>query len=270
VPTAEEQEAVLSCRTQLLHADTGASHMHGQLHAAVSTAAAVVLAWVCVQHAGLRDDPLPATGSFALRLVKNVRCCPVLVVKANSKGPYIRATSAALGESQHLCRSIARRLPTAAARQHCVMGTAAATSTARSCVLIMMAGCVTNQLSSVPPCVSTLLLLLHVLPPKGLKVMVECRSTSRHMLTWLMDQMDAEKDSIFLAVTKAQDEGTDRVSETVGHCCRTRRTLGGCMWSARAAGGLGTDSQQLCWLLGTAAAAAPCWGDSCCCCCCAP
>jgi hypothetical protein len=48
--------------------------------------------------AGTRGDPLPASGSFALRLVKSVRCCPVLVVKANSKGPYIRATSAALGE----------------------------------------------------------------------------------------------------------------------------------------------------------------------------
>jgi hypothetical protein len=38
--------------------------------------------------------------------------------------------------------------------------------------------------------------------------MVECRSNSRHMLTWLMDQMDAEKDSIFLAVTKAHEQGT--------------------------------------------------------------
>jgi hypothetical protein len=48
----------------------------------------------------------------------------------------------------------------------------------------------------------------------GLKVMVECRSNSRHMLTWLMDQMEPEKDSIYLAVTKAQDEGTGRVRET--------------------------------------------------------
>ena len=47
--------------------------------------------------AGTRGDPLPASGSFALRVVKSVRCCPVLVVKANSKGPYVRATSAALG-----------------------------------------------------------------------------------------------------------------------------------------------------------------------------
>lgn len=46
---------------------------------------------------GTRGDPLPAAGSFALRLVRNVRSCPVLVVKANSKGPYVRATSAALG-----------------------------------------------------------------------------------------------------------------------------------------------------------------------------
>jgi hypothetical protein len=48
-------------------------------------------------YAGTRGDPLPASGSFALRLVKTVRYCPVLVVKANSKGPYVRATSAALG-----------------------------------------------------------------------------------------------------------------------------------------------------------------------------
>lgn len=51
-------------------------------------------------------------------------------------------------------------------------------------------------------------------PAAGLKVMVECRSNSRHMLTWLMDQLDAEKDSIFLAVTKAHDQGTGNVSET--------------------------------------------------------
>jgi hypothetical protein len=49
----------------------------------------------------------------------------------------------------------------------------------------------------------------------GLKVMVECCSTGRHMLTWLMDQMDAEKDSIFLAVTKALDQGTGNVSLSI-------------------------------------------------------
>ena len=54
--------------------------------------------YATVVPAGSRGDPLPASGSFALRLVKSVRCCPVLVVKANSKGPYVRATSAALGE----------------------------------------------------------------------------------------------------------------------------------------------------------------------------
>lgn len=48
----------------------------------------------------------------------------------------------------------------------------------------------------------------------GLKVMVECRSNSRHMLTWLMDQMEPDKDSIYLAVTKAQDDGTGRVRQT--------------------------------------------------------
>lgn len=41
--------------------------------------------------------------------------------------------------------------------------------------------------------------------------MVECRSNSRHMLAWLMDQLDADKDSIFLAVTKAHDQGTGMV-----------------------------------------------------------
>jgi hypothetical protein len=45
--------------------------------------------------------------------------------------------------------------------------------------------------------------------------MVECRSNSRHMLNWLMDQMEPEKDSIYLAVTKAQDEGTGRVRDTM-------------------------------------------------------
>jgi nucleotide-binding universal stress UspA family protein len=49
-------------------------------------------------HTGTRADPLPAAGSFALRLVKLVRCCPVLVVKANSRGPYVRSDSSALGE----------------------------------------------------------------------------------------------------------------------------------------------------------------------------
>lgn len=53
--------------------------------------------------------------------------------------------------------------------------------------------------------------LLQLLWCAGLKVMVECRSNSRHMLTWLMDQMDAEKDSIFLAVTKAHEQGTGMV-----------------------------------------------------------
>jgi hypothetical protein len=41
--------------------------------------------------------------------------------------------------------------------------------------------------------------------------MVDCRSNSRHMLGWLMDQMAADKDSLFLAVTRAHDQGTGRV-----------------------------------------------------------
>lgn len=73
-------------------------------------------------------------------------------------------------------------------------------------------------------------MLLLVRVPSGLKVMVECRSTSRHMLTWLMDQMDAEKDSIFLAVTKAQDEGTGRVRQAAC-ACRSRRLGVGCKGS---------------------------------------
>lgn len=63
--------------------------------------------------AGTRGDPLPASGSFALRLVKNVRDCPVLVVKANSKGPYVRATSAALG-AQHVLSGVLSLTPTRA------------------------------------------------------------------------------------------------------------------------------------------------------------
>lgn len=59
--------------------------------------------------------------------------------------------------------------------------------------------------------VNTVDVLLPLLVCAGLKVMVECRSNSRHMLTWLMDQMDAEKDSIFLAVTKAHEQGTGMV-----------------------------------------------------------
>jgi len=39
---------------------------------------------------GDRVSPLPASGSFALRLVKAVTACPVLVVKVNSKGPHLR------------------------------------------------------------------------------------------------------------------------------------------------------------------------------------
>ncbi|WIA17780.1 hypothetical protein OEZ85_009293 [Tetradesmus obliquus] len=47
--------------------------------------------------AGTRDDPLPATGSFAKKLVKALQCCPVLVVKANSRGPYLRSDNGAMG-----------------------------------------------------------------------------------------------------------------------------------------------------------------------------
>ncbi len=47
---------------------------------------------------GDRDHPAPAAGSFALRIVKAITCCPVLVVKVNSKGPYLRSDSTAMGE----------------------------------------------------------------------------------------------------------------------------------------------------------------------------
>eukprot|EP00775_Hariotina_reticulata_P008512 gene8512-8694_t len=93
---------------------------------------------------GTREDPLPAAGSFALRLVKAIRCCPVLVVKANTKGPYLRSDNAAM----------------------------------------------------------------------GLKVMVDCLGNSRHMLQWLMDQLDCHKDGIFLSVSKALDQGTGHVKTT--------------------------------------------------------
>lgn len=42
--------------------------------------------------------------------------------------------------------------------------------------------------------------------------MVDCQANSRHMLGWLIEQMDAEKDAIFLAAAKAHDPGTGAVS----------------------------------------------------------
>jgi hypothetical protein len=33
-----------------------------------------------------------------MKLVKSVRSCPVLVVKANSRGPYLRSDNGAMGE----------------------------------------------------------------------------------------------------------------------------------------------------------------------------
>jgi hypothetical protein len=33
-----------------------------------------------------------------MKLVKSVRSCPVLVVKANSRGPYLRSNNGAMGE----------------------------------------------------------------------------------------------------------------------------------------------------------------------------
>lgn len=45
----------------------------------------------------------------------------------------------------------------------------------------------------------------------GLKVMVDCLGNSRHMLQWLMDQLDCHKDGIFLSVSKALDQGTGHV-----------------------------------------------------------
>jgi hypothetical protein len=38
-----------------------------------------------------------------MKLVKSVRSCPVLVVKANSRGPYLRSDNGAMGE-QLLCK----------------------------------------------------------------------------------------------------------------------------------------------------------------------
>jgi len=70
---------------------------------------------------GTRGDPLPASGSFALRVVKNVRCCPVLVVKANSKGPYVRSTSAALGESRRDGAQLSTLLQDSAVTARCML-----------------------------------------------------------------------------------------------------------------------------------------------------
>jgi hypothetical protein len=44
--------------------------------------------------------------------------------------------------------------------------------------------------------------------------MIECQSTSRHLIKWLMDKMDVHKDGLFLAVTKALDQGTGMVSSS--------------------------------------------------------
>ncbi|KAF8055402.1 hypothetical protein HT031_006770 [Scenedesmus sp. PABB004] len=101
-------------------------------HAAAVMADLVVVGSHNLCAAGTRGDPLPAAGSFALRLAKSLRCCPVLVVKANSRGPFLGGASAG-----------------------------------------------------------------------GLKVMLDCQSNSRHVLGWLMDQLDAQRDSIYLAVTAA-------------------------------------------------------------------
>jgi hypothetical protein len=40
---------------------------------------------------------MPASGSFCLRLVKAISSCPVLVVKVNSKGPYLKSDNLAMG-----------------------------------------------------------------------------------------------------------------------------------------------------------------------------
>ena len=56
---------------------------------------------VCGSHhlcaRGTRDDPLPASGSVALRVARAVRSCPVLVVKPSSVGHYLAAGSAGKG-----------------------------------------------------------------------------------------------------------------------------------------------------------------------------
>lgn len=42
--------------------------------------------------------------------------------------------------------------------------------------------------------------------------MVDCQANSRHMIGWLTDRLDADKDALFLAVAKAHDPGTGAVS----------------------------------------------------------
>ncbi|GBF96751.1 hypothetical protein Rsub_09607 [Raphidocelis subcapitata] len=103
---------------------------------------------VCGSHhlcvTGARDDPLPAAGSFALRLARTVRCCPLLVVKSNNNGHYLASGSAAT----------------------------------------------------------------------GLRIMVDCQSNTRHLLDWLMDRLDPDKDGLYLAVSKALDQAGSLVKET--------------------------------------------------------
>lgn len=48
----------------------------------------------------------------------------------------------------------------------------------------------------------------------GLKVMVDCQSNSRHLLTWLMERLDADKDCLYLAAAKGLEQGSGSVSTT--------------------------------------------------------
>lgn len=44
--------------------------------------------------------------------------------------------------------------------------------------------------------------------------MVDCQANSRHLVGWLIEQLDAEKDALFLAAVKAHDPGTGAVSHS--------------------------------------------------------
>ena len=41
---------------------------------------------------------------------------------------------------------------------------------------------------------------------------MDCQSNTRHLLAWLMDRLDPDKDGLFLAVAKAVDQSTGLVS----------------------------------------------------------
>jgi hypothetical protein len=55
--------------------------------------------------------------------------------------------------------------------------------------------------------------------------MVDCQSNTRHLLSWLMDRLDPDKATLFLAVGRAVDQGTGmvRAAQTETHTAHARK-----------------------------------------------